>query len=108
MILRYSIKINIEFETELKRREENFFNWKVDTYEDINTLIIRLLNANDFNSLTQLDKSYSFILLTLLFTLNETIHYIIRQFIILFLSFYFTISSQLTEEWITLSVLAAE
>ena len=37
MILRYSIKINIEFETELKRREENLYNWKVDTYEDINT-----------------------------------------------------------------------
>ena len=37
MILRYAIKINMEFETELIRREENFFNWKVDTYEEINT-----------------------------------------------------------------------
>ena len=37
MIHRYSIKIDIEFETELKRREENIYNWKIDTYEDINT-----------------------------------------------------------------------
>ena len=37
MIRRYAIKISIEYETEFRRREENIFNWQVDTYEDINT-----------------------------------------------------------------------
>ena len=60
MILRYAIKINIEFETELKRREENFFNWKVDTYMKTSTTPIRSSSAIDFNSIAQL-KIYMFL-----------------------------------------------
>ncbi len=31
------LKLVSEYETEYRRREENLFNWQVDTYEDINT-----------------------------------------------------------------------
>ena len=37
MIRRYAVKTSIEYESEFKYREENLFNWQVDTYEDINT-----------------------------------------------------------------------
>ncbi len=35
-LLRFAIKLNIEFDNEINRREEAYFNWKVDTYENIN------------------------------------------------------------------------